>query len=251
MRGAILLHGITRGNGEKVHASLCNTIYKILKSADHKIEIYQHTWEVDKIFNPRSKVGEHECVVKNVKDWIVFNADYRSIQDQAKFDDLTDWDQILKECSIQFDCGHSIYNLKNMYRQMLSLEKVYNMTTDAESYDYYMILRQDLLYTHTENDGILRSINNMQGVTRPVINTPTWGLGRGVNDRIAICNKLGAEIYCNRWACIGQAKSGSSEKFLEYIIRKNNVVTGKFKQVGRRLRANGQIEQFDRGAQPL
>jgi hypothetical protein len=251
MRGAILLYGITRGNGEQVHASLCNTIYKILKAAEHEITVYQHTWEVDRILNPRSKVGEHECEVKNVKDWIVFNADYRSIQDQSKFDDLTDWNQVLKECNIRFDCGHSIHNLKNMYRQMLSLEKVYNMTADATPYDYYMILRQDLLYTHTKDDGILNSINNMQGITKPVIDTPAWGKGSGVNDRISICNRPGANIYCNRWMHVKQSTRQSSEKFLGDILKRNDVIAGKFKQVGRRLRANGQIEQFDRGIFPL
>ena len=111
MRGAILLYGVTRGNGEVVHRSLHNTIYKILKDAGHKIKIYQHAWEVNKILNPRSKVGEHECTVKNTKDWSVFQVTDRLIYDQSKFDKLINWDIVLKDCAIYFNEGHSIHNL--------------------------------------------------------------------------------------------------------------------------------------------
>lgn len=251
MRGAILLYGITRGNGAIVQSSLNNTIYKKLEDARHTIDIYQHAWVVNTIQNPRSKVGEHDHIVKNPDDWDAFRVTNRLIYDQSKFDQMIDWSTILKDCKLHFNEGHSIDNLKNFYRQMVSLNCVYNMIKDFTHFDYYMLLRQDLLYTYTHDDGILKCIDELQNIKAPVINTPNWANSVGVNDRIAICNKSGVKIYCNRWKHIKHANKMSSEEFLQFVIKKTCTINRNFRQVGRRLRANGQIELFDRGETPL
>lgn len=247
MKGAILLYGITRGNGKVVSESLESAIYSKLKTAGHDLTIYQHVFEVDSIDNPRSKVGEHGTEIEDKKDWKHFNASQTIFENQTKYDLDTDWDDVLSDCNIHFKCGHSISNLKNMYRQMHSLETVYGMIENKSAYDYYFILRQDLLYTLTENDKMLDSINNIQGNKTPCVDVPGWGAPYGVNDRIAITNKTGADVYCNRWRYINTCPEGvSSEVFLEHVLNNTNTKHNKFRQVGKRLRANGEIEKFDK-----
>ena len=244
MNGAILLYGITRGNGKRVAKALDRTIYKLLKSAGHKLTVFQHTWEIDTIYNPRSKVNEHGVKVKNRTDWKHFQANKKIIQDQSKFDSTVDWDNVFAGCNISFAGGHSLDNLKNMYRQMNSLERVYKLVNGT--YDYYFILRQDLLYVDTNGDKMLESIDTLSGTSTPVINVPEWGAPKGVNDRMAICNRKGAEIYCNRWRYIDTCPQNvSSEIYLDHVIHHTSARSTKFRQIGKRLRANGEIEKFD------
>ena len=127
---------------------------------------------------------------------------------------------------------------------MNSLERVCSVV--GETYDYYFILRQDLLYVETKSDRMLEAIDTLSGSSTPIINVPEWGAPKGVNDRIAICNYKGADIYCNRWRYIDTCpKDVSSEIYLEHVIRHTGAKSTKFRQIGKRLRANGEIEKFD------
>ena len=242
MNGCIILFGITRGQASKCQKQFDSLVSQSLQKNSIKYTTYLHAFELDSINASRSQ--EDNIKIEDPKDWKLFNPDFFSSNNQDEFDLSIDFDKFIGGKRDVWRTGHQ--NTKNLIRQLFSLQKAFSLI--KEKYDFYFFSRLDLLYQH--NRGLIDSIKYIVNHSEQnILYTPSWncGAGRGLNDRIAICNHDVAKIYANRIDHINTTLKPRepihSEFFLKNYIDNYGIENKKFSFYAARIRANGRIEK--------
>lgn len=139
-------------------------------------------------------------------------------------------------------------SITNLLFQLHSLQQAWKFATNnigvLNNTDTILFARPDLVYL---DDFDFQHIHE----DRPVVVTPDWQKHGGQNDRFALCNIQGAEIYANRLNWIQQYCKYHvlhPESFLQFVLKKSNTEIRYISTRAARVRSNGRVvsENFNR-----
>lgn len=227
---AICLFGIVR-NSKKCIPSLYKNVIAPLKEV-YDVTVYFHIYKLNKIHSYRSNEN--------------------SVIDESTYDFLNEFKGILEKSTqidenyadIIFSKGDPFHNdfrsLKNLFRQLLSLSKVY-ADAKKENPSSYLFLRPDLEYT--DKFDVIPVQECIENTSRIVI--PYWQWWDGMNDRFAICGPKAANAYANRYYmlfefCAYQNNMMHGENLVKYLIRKYKLSLRVTDLKAYRVRVNGE-----------
>lgn len=201
--------------------------------------VHLHAYELDYVNAKRSR--ETNVKVEDPKDWKLFQPDHSLVERQDDFDANFNFNEFLQGKKNAHT--YSDENTKNLIRQLMSLKKCYSLV--RSSYDFYLLSRLDLLYR--DNKGLMESIHDVaSNSSQDILYTPSWNTSKALNDRIAICNKSVASIYCNRIDNLNQVMkkrvSIHSETILMDVANLHNLTNKTFPFYAARMRADGRLE---------
>lgn len=220
--------------------SIKNNILLELKNNNIEYDIILHTYNLKYLNLKRS----NESYKLDTNEWKLLKPDKFKIDNQDEFDKVYDYNYI-KSFGDAWNTNYE--NTINLIRQLNSLKKVWLLCHDKNNkYDCYLFLRPDIKYLNKINIDYVNNIvknNNL-------IYTPEWLKSGGLNDRIALCDYNSAKIYSNRIDNIPNylsltKKPLHAEKFLKFIINKNDILNKDLKLKGHRIRSKGNVPYYD------
>lgn len=145
--------------------------------------------------------------------------------------------------------AEEIQMIKNHFQQLHSLQRLWQILNIAgnDRFEIFVFVRPDLEYLDCLEFGkVAESIlTNDEDLI-----TPHWHQWGGLNDRIAICSKVGARAYLNRLSYLGDffgsGQKVHSETLLAYVAKRETLKLGYTSVRGLRVRANGRtkLEEF-------
>ena len=237
---AVCFFGLTRSLKYTID-SIKKHIFKQLDDSSIEYDIILHTYNLKHLKLIRS--GENSKL--DINEWKLLNPKYYQIDNQDEFDKSYNYEYVK---SFGDAWNTNFENTYNLIRQFNSLQQVWKLSQKANvNYDCYLFLRPDLKYTKPlDTSQIIESINNPDNIY-----TPTWALFRGCNDRMSLGSKKTMKIYANRIEEVHTYLDSTktplhAERFLKYVLGKNNVKNKEFKMIGKRIRANGIVAPIDR-----
>jgi hypothetical protein len=183
----------------------------------------------------------------DINEYKLLNPDYYKIDEQSIFDKNYNYEYIYKYGDAWNNNNESLHNL---IRQLNSLQSVFNLTKDKK-YDYYLILRPDLLYNKKIDIQIILENLNTEHIMIPNFG---WnkiildGSNKQLNDRFAFGTYKSIEIYCNRINYIKLYFEKlniplHSESFVYFIMNYFNINYKLIDFNAQRIRSNGIIEK--------
>jgi len=240
MKFCICFFGVVGRSLSDTINSINNNIFDVLKEHNIEYDVLCHNILVDSITNLRT--GE--------KDAKVNNDDYKLLNPTIYIEDKQeDIDKLFKYENYRADTTTDIYKIpgcpviKNIIRQMYSIEKVTELWKSKKDYDLYIYLRPDLLYINKINvPQILENINK-----KNILFTPNWGQGaQGINDRIYYGDYKTIQIFGNRINSlnnftIDKGKVYNSEKHMKILTETYEIEKIFIDLKGNRVRVNGII----------
>jgi hypothetical protein len=227
---AICLFGVIR-NTEKCIPSFYQNIVEPLEKI-YDVSIYFHIYKLKEINSGRS--NENSRINESAYDFL---KKFKGILEES-----TEIDE--NYAQIIFSKGDPFFNnfhsCKNLFRQLLSVNKVYNEAKQDNPLAY-LFLRPDLEYVNKVD--VLALEECIKKDSRIVI--PFWQWWGGMNDRFAICGRKAAETYASRYYrlsefCIGQANMMHAEKLVKYVVRKDKLSLRVTNMKANRVRVNGE-----------
>ncbi len=114
--------------------------------------------------------------------------------DQAAFDELITPNILALGLDDYYQDQHA--STRNIVRELFSVKRAFALLEGTRP-DAVVFLRPDLLYR--DRLDIERYLPQLEGGAR--VMTPLWQKWGGLNDRFALCNYAGAEIYARRFDC--------------------------------------------------
>lgn len=220
--------------------SIKNNILLELKNNNIEYDIILHTYNLKYLNLKRS----NESYKLDTNEWKLLKPDKFKIDNQDEFDKKYDYNYI-KSFGDAWNTNYE--NTINLIRQLNSLKKVWSLCHDKNNkYDCYLFLRPDIKYLNKINTDYVNNIvknNNL-------IYTPEWLKSGGLNDRFALCDYNSAKIYSNRIDNIPNylsltKKPLHAEKFLKFVINKNNILNKDLNLKGHRIRSKGNVPYYD------
>lgn len=238
MKIAICFFGLTRSLNRTV-SSITENIIDPLKSQDHQVDVYMHTYKLEVLTNYRS--GEKNCLLDTTE--------YKLLEPFEGFaiDDQNDIDKILDFLAYRSkgDPWRDGYNsLNNLLRQHYSLQRVTSLwVSKKHEYDAVMYCRPDVQFIARLNVDWLFNLGDRDIVV------PSFLPCTGYNDRFAIGKPDTMLIYGNRRELAlnySMHHNLHAERFLKYVLDSNNlhVIQVKFPFI--RVRANGSLSSVDK-----
>jgi len=213
--------------------SIQKNIFEPLEKNNILFDLYIHT------FNLPSYHDEHiGDIVENYdnEQYKLLNIDYNIIVDeQIEIDKTLKFEHFLKKQNPwSFRGPDSVNLMKNVLRQLYSLNNVYTQTINKE-YDAYLFVRPDMIYyTPLPLEKITFPIKN----EIYLINEYTYG---GYCDRFCITSKKGAENFISRYKSIYHCSNLHSEQFLKTILDKSGMDIKFISFHTKRIRSSGAI----------
>eukprot|EP00667_Euglena_gracilis_P010254 EG_transcript_10438 len=203
-----------------------------------KYTIYLHTYNVTVLNNPRSNEVD---LTTDPNVYVLLHPD------KAVMDEPFDWrrNQPLLARLLRngdpWGQGEPHSSLRNLYTQLLSLERVTRMWQSDETIDAAIYLRSDVWFFNPLNISDLR---RAVAETGPAVWTPKFHLYNGLNDRFAFGNREGMRLYGSRRR-LAEAyvrdHTLHAESFLKYAMERGNVSTHQTDIVFTRVRSNGYV----------
>lgn len=254
IKGAVLLYGITRDQGQAASESLRSTILNLFEKHGIEYDIYLHAWILD------SKISsyieeENGLEIKNQNDWKLFKPDFFKTQSQLEFDKSINYKKYIDGSGLYYG-QHNDTKIINCVRALFSLQKCYAMV-ENKNYNFFFIARLDSLFE--TNEGLANSVSCVAKSKTALIHTPCWHSWGGLNDRMCIANLEGAELYCNRVNYLENykeinpthkislnSKPFNSEKFLFNLVLSNKIDHNCFNALSKRIRVDGTVPRFDK-----
>lgn len=192
-RVCVLFFGLNRSlslTGDSINRH----ILEPLKNLNVHVDVYTSFMDPGGAFvNPRSNEinvrAEYETVelLKPKASWLI---------EQAKFDQSFD--------AINFSSFRDSWNdhhqsTKNLFRQLYSIQYGFREVLKTGSdYDYFLFFRPDLKYLDKfKFQKYLAHLKASHQDGRVI--TPGWHSAKGLNDRFALCDRKGAEVYASRY----------------------------------------------------
>lgn len=227
---AIAFYGITRSLKHTI-TSIENNIINPAKEIG-EVKIFCHFFNQKIIENPRT----NESGALDPYEWQLLNADVNLIEEIDNYKENSIYEELIQYGNSWEDDGQS---LKNILRQLLSLQKITRIIKEDGQFDLIIFARPDMLY----HDSIYEIIKNNK-VNKNNICIPYWSWSGGLNDRFAICSKSSYEIYGERIShsldyCISKKKPMHSERLLMYALQKSSVQLNLISTRATRIRSDG------------
>ena len=242
MRIAICFFGLIRSL-KFTHESINENLLKILTQNGIDYDIFIHTYDLKVLNNKRSKEDNVEL---DVNDYKLLNPKDILIENQDDFDKSFDYEKIMSYGNAWKDSNDNFNSLKNLIRQLNSLNKLTQMIKKKERYDLYIYVRPDTKIVNPFNINLIENIKDNE------IRTPVyfkhWG---GLNDRFAIGKfnsivKYGERInYIYDFVNCGKKRPLHSEQLLKFIINKYNIKNIDIDIILVRVRADGREHKYD------
>ena len=238
IRVAVCFFGLTRSLKHTIN-SINKNILNPLKNSNIDYDIILHTYDLKYLKLKRSRENNK----LDTNEWKLLKPIKSQIDNQDEFDKIYDY----KYVKSFGDAWNTKYeNTMNVIRQLNSLKQVWKLSeTTNKKYDCYLFIRPDLKYTtKLDTNEIMMSLKSNNENT---IYTPSWHKGvNGLNDRIAMGNPKVMKIYANRLDDVNDylkttKKALHAERFLKYVIEKNNIQNKTINLIGKRVRVNGNI----------
>jgi hypothetical protein len=236
---ALCFYGLTRSL-KYTYDSINQNILNELKNANIDYDIILHTYDLKYLKLKRS----NEDTVLDTNEWKLLKPDSIKIDNQDKFDKSYDYRYIK---SFGDFWKSNFENTMNLIRQFNSLQQVWKLCEkNNKKYDCYLFLRPDLKYTKKiDIKQVVEACSNDN-----TIYTPSWSTFKGLNDRMALGDYNSMKIYANRIDYVNNyleitKKPLHAERFLKYVLDKNNLKNKEFKMVGKRIRSNGIVDKRD------
>jgi len=238
IRVAVCFFGLTRSLKHTIN-SINKNILNPLKNSNIDYDIILHTYDLKYLKLKRSRENNK----LDTNEWKLLKPIKSQIDNQDEFDKIYDY----KYVKSFGDAWNTKYeNTMNVIRQLNSLKQVWKLSeTTNKKYDCYLFIRPDLKYTtKLDTNEIMMSLKSNNENT---IYTPSWHKGvNGLNDRIAMGNPKVMKIYANRLDDVNDylkttKKALHAERFLKYVIEKNNIQNKTINLIGKRVRINGNI----------
>jgi hypothetical protein len=227
---AICLFGVIR-NTEKCIPSIYKNIVEPLEEI-YDVSIYFHIYKLKEINSGRS--GEKSKIDESEYDFL--DKFHGILEESTKIDE--------NYADLIFSTGDPFFNnfhsCKNLFRQLLSINKVYNKAKQSKPLAY-LFLRPDLEYI---NNIDLSAVNKCINENSQIV-IPYWQWWGGMNDRFAICGEKAAETYASRYYrlsefCLGQNNMMHAEKLVKYVICKDKLSLQLTDMKAKRVRVNGE-----------
>lgn len=228
---AICLFGVIR-NTEKCIPSLYKNIVEPLEKI-YDVSIYFHIYKLKEINSGRS--NENSKINESAYDFL---KNFKGILEES-----TEIDE--NYAQIIFSKGDPFFNdfhsCKNLLRQLLSVNKVYNEAKQDNPL-VYLFLRPDLEYVSKVDIPAIEECIKQE--SKIVI--PFWQWWGGMNDRFAICGREAAAKYASRYYrlsefCIGQNNMMHAEKLVKYVVRKDKLSLRVTDMKANRVRVSGEL----------
>ena len=229
---AVCFFGLTRSLKYTL-PDIEKNIFQVLKDNNINYDIYLHTYNLKELNLKRS--GENNNL--DTDEWKLLKPNYYQIDNQEDFDKSYDYEFIKKYGDYWKTDFQNTFNLIRQFNSLNQLKKLIK-----KKYDYYLILRPDLLYI----DKLDINLINKYLDNKNIIITPGWEKWRGLNDRFCFCSEDVMKIYTSRLDNVRKylrdtKKSLHSETYLKYIIEKNNIKNINTNMRAKRIRSNGVI----------
>jgi hypothetical protein len=241
MKIALCFWGICRSTDITID-SIENNIFNVLKQNNIEYDVYLHTFTMYRPYtNERAK--EFSLDLKNTI-WKLLKPTEHIIEHQDLIDTKLHFEKY-RTCGNPWkdDC-ESFSTLDNVVRSLYSLKKVTELwSKNSAKYDAIIYLRPDVLFIAPLE---IQWLKNLQP---NCILIPNFHLTENCNDRFAIGKPNTMKIFGNRFDDAYEyslTKILHSERYLSYIIQKNNIQIIHIPFIFKRIRADGTICEGDK-----
>lgn len=214
MRIAIGFYGITRSLKHTAGSIHRNVLEPARRAGE--VTVFCHFYVQQMIDNPRT--GEYGSL--DPDEWKLLAPDHCGLEPAGSQREVELFTQLQGFGNAWEDDGQS---LRNIIRQLTSLQKVSQMIRKTSDFDLVVYLRADMEY-HDVFDfpAIFRSMD------RNTVMVPNWAWGGGLNDRFAIGGSRAHAVYANRIEraldyCQRLNKPLHSERLLMYALGRDCV----------------------------
>eukprot|EP00667_Euglena_gracilis_P020862 EG_transcript_22693 len=233
----VCIFGLTRSLHYTI-SSIRTKILDVLIVNNVDFTIYLHTFNVTILNNPRS----HE--VNLTADPMLFKLLQPHV---AVIDPPFNWtgnEELLSQLLQHGDSwgeGEPHSTLRNLYAQLVSLERVTQMWQSKHHIQAAIYVRSDVWFF---NELSISDVFRAASTERPAVWTPRFGLYGGLNDRFALGNRLGMRAYGTRIRWVKKHIHNHhlhSESFLKDAMMYANVSTHHTNMVFTRVRNNGYV----------
>jgi hypothetical protein len=242
MRVALCFWGLCRSTDHTIE-SIEECILKPLKKEGHTYDIYLHTYTLYRSYtNTRAK--EYNLHLKNTL-WKLLNPKEYILEHQDAVDLKLELERYRTHGNPWAeDDKVSFSTLDNHIRALWSLNQVTSLWRGTGIvYDAVVYLRPDVQFL------TYLSPSWLQGLTHHTIRIPDFHLVDGCNDRFAIGTPPVMELYGKRFHQAYEYSlrmSLHSEKFLAYMLHKNQIQIELIPIRFRRLRATMEVCPADK-----
>ena len=234
----ICFFGVTRSLKWTID-NIEKNIFDVLKENNIPYKIYLHTYDLKELNAARS--GEDHAIL-DPTEWKLLKPDEYKITNQEEFDKSENYDEYLTQGDPWKTDGE---NVKNVVRQMNSLEEVYKIAKPHE-HEVYLFLRPDLYYTPLDIWSVKYLIDNTK---QTIILDPDYARDRGgLNDRFYFGTAKGINIIAQRGKYLKEyAKEHPihAEKFLLHVADEHKVRFDNLGMWAVRVRATGLVDMRD------
>ena len=247
----ICFYGLTRSL-EYTIDSINSNIFDVLKDNNIEYDVYLHTYDLDKIHNPRT--GEYDNL--NKEEYKLLNPYKYKKDNQDLFDKKTNYNEYFTKGNlkrsffiIEWEKHDNYITFKNLIRALNSQKEVTKLWNNSDKeYDIILYLRPDLKYNKLDINQFYELMNMEQDKRDKVIYIPTWHDNGGYNDRLAFGTPKVMKIYGHAFDDLleySKRKRVQSESFNKYRIKNNMLKRHNFKLRGKRIRSNGITNKKD------
>ena len=231
---AILLYGITRGQGSIVSQKFNEFVINELKK-HFNLTVFLYCFTVTEMLVDPRRQKNNVIKIENQEDWKLFDADFSGVEDQAIFSQGFDYQNFIGK---RVDCFRDkYYSIRNYINSLYCLQKCFELSKDIK-FDCYLCSRLDLLYR--DNIHLLSSVNDViNNSNENILYSPVWNQSTGLNDRISIGNYNVMNIYSNRINQYKTHKALHPERFLLDLSKSHKFLNKTFRMYASRIRADG------------
>lgn len=241
MHIAICFFGLTRSLKYTIE-SIKQNIFEVLYSNGITYTKFLHTYDLDELTNKRS--NENKCKLEK-DEYKLLDCENVIITNQELFLKNLDFNTYKKNGDPWYD---NYKSLQNLLCQLNSLNEVTKLWQENDkTYDLILYIRPDLKYNKLSVEDLIQSYQEKK------VLTPSFHMGvcnENLNDRFAIGPPAYMMVYGSRLSFAkeyAEKQSLHSESFLKYVLNKNNIrYESTFTLMGKRVRANGNVQQADK-----
>ncbi|APW42761.1 hypothetical protein [Rhodoferax saidenbachensis] len=227
---AIAFYGITRSLKYTVE-SIRKQILEPARQVG-SVQVYCHFFKQYSINNPRTgEIGELD-----VDEWQLLQPDVAQIEEVDTETENRYLVDLLPYGNAWEDDGQS---LRNILRQLISLERVTQMIHQAGAADIVVFLRADMLY-HDK----FPFADWVSMVQHNTVMVPYWQWSGGLNDRFAVCGasafvRYGSRIKNAERYCASMNKPLHSERLLMFTMMRSPLQLATMSMGATRVRSDG------------
>lgn len=236
---AICFWGITRSL-KYTFSSIHRNLFKVLKDANIKYDIYLHTYTVTEPYTNK-RASEFNLILDNDEyKWL--NPKVCMVEQQSEVDKRLGFEAYRTKGDPWEKDRTDFATLNNHIRSLWSLKQVTNLWLPYKNdYTHIMYCRPDVEY--------LKPLDvRWFDLLSSAVAMPNFSLHTDVNDRFLIAKPMQALVYGNRFdGALEYSKENPlhSEKYLAHILMAAEIRWKHLNFIFNRVRANGEVEKAD------